>query len=135
MLNSPRGIFVNTKFNLYVADSGNNRIQLFQYGHFNATTTLGTGAPGTISLDWPLAVVLDADGYLFIADRDHHRIVGANPYGFRCIVGCTGINGTASNQLNSPRSLAFDSYGNIFVADRDNHRVQKFLLATNFCRK
>ena len=34
------------------------------------STVAGTGAPGTIDLINPSAVVLDADGYLFIVDKN-----------------------------------------------------------------
>ena len=69
MLNGPYGIFVDINFDLYVADSGNNRIQLFKSGELNATTLVGNGAPGTITLNCPTGIVLDADKYLFIVDR------------------------------------------------------------------
>ena len=136
MLNNPHGIFVDINFNLYVADGGNNRIQLFQSGQLNGTTVAGNETSSeTIILNYPIAVILDADGYLFIADSNNDRIVGSGPNGFRCIVGCTGTSGSAPNQLNKPYSLSFDSYGNLFVTDRDNARIQKFLLATNSCGK
>ena len=135
MLYNPAGIFVDINFNLYVADSSNNRIQLFLSGQLNATTVAGNGASETIMLNGPTSVVLDEDGFLFIADNNHHRIVGSGPNGFRCIVGCTGINGSGSDQLYYPAALAFDSYGNIFVTDQYNNRTQKFLLATNSCSK
>ena len=93
----------------------------------------GNGAPIFISLDNPCGVVLDGQGYLFIVDRGNNRIVGSGPGGFRCIVGCTGTNGCASNQLLAPRRMSFDSVGSIFVVDGGNQRIQKFVLARNTC--
>ncbi|CAF1566718.1 unnamed protein product, partial [Adineta ricciae] len=130
---SPRGIFVDVNFNLYVADSSNARVQQFLYRQQTGTTIAGAAAAGTISLSTPTDVALDADGYLFIVDSENQRIVGSGPYGFRCIAGCTQSAGSASSQMDSPSTFGFDSYGNIYVTDRDNNRVQKFLLSTNVC--
>ena len=131
MLTYPNGIFVDLTCILYVADSGNNRIQRFSLGQMNAITIAGNGAPGTINLSSPMAVILDGDGYVFIVDSNNHRIVGSGPDGFRCVIGCTGSSGSALNQLNYPQSMSFDSYGNIWVADGNNGRIQKFLLQNN----
>ena len=131
MLYSPNGIFVDFNFTLYVADSNNNRIQRFGAGQMNAATVAGNGAPGTITLNYPTDIILDDDGYLFIVDRYNHRIVGSGPDGFRCVAGCSGISGSASNQLYYPQGMAFDSYGNIWVADGNNYRIQKFVLTGN----
>ncbi|CAF4543691.1 unnamed protein product [Rotaria socialis] len=133
MLDRPCGIFVDSNFNLYVADTGNNRIQQFSRGGLNGITVCGNGAPDTIELKTPTSIVLDADGYLFIVDSDNNRIIGSGPTGFRCLFGCSGSPGIASDQLSRPRSLAFDSYGNMFVTDINNDRIQMFLLATNSC--
>ncbi len=134
--NSPYGIFVDTNFDLYVADYGNHRIQLFRSGQLNATTVAGTGSPDTtITLFAPTGIILDADKYLFIVDKRNNRILRSGPTGFRCIAGCSTSSGQSSNQLSSPETLSFDSYGNIFVADSGNDRIQKFLLSTNSCSK
>jgi tripartite motif-containing protein 71 len=133
MLNSPYGIFVTINLSLYVADFGNNRIQLFQLGQSKAITVVGSGAPGTFTLSGPAEVVLDFDGYLFIADYLSNRIIGSGPNGFRCVAGCSGSSGSSANKLYNPRSLSFDTYGNLFVDDRQNNRIQKFLLANNSC--
>ena len=135
MLFYPRGIFVSISFDLYVADTNNHRIQLFRPGHMNGTTVAGREALGTVRLLEPAAVMLDSDGYLFILDTYHFRIVGSGPYGFRCIVGCTSGWGSSPYQLSASQSMAFDSHGNIFVTDTDNNRVQQFFLASNTCSK
>jgi hypothetical protein len=134
-LSNPEGIFVDINFDLYVADWGNNRIQLFKSGQLNATTVVGNKSSNpTITLNGPTGLVLDADGYLFIVDWGNNRIVGSGPNGFRCIAGCSG-NGSASNQLRGPQTLSFDSDGNMFVTDCGNNRIQKFVLLTNSCGK
>jgi hypothetical protein len=133
MLNNPVGIFVDTNLNLYIADSDNNRIQFFMVGQLSGTTIAGNGV--SISLHYPTGITLDADGYLFIVDSYNNRIVGSEPNGFRCLVGCSGNAGSGSNQLWFPQTLSFDSYGNMFVTDYSNNRIQKFLLATNSCGK
>ncbi|CAF1572006.1 unnamed protein product, partial [Adineta steineri] len=130
-LNTPRGIFVDTNLNLYVADYGNNRIQLFKSNQLNGITAAGTGTSSTIDLSGPSGVVLDANGYLFITDTLNQRIVGSGPNGFRCLVGCLRVQGSASNQLYYPMTLSFDSHGNIFITDASNHRIQKFLKTSN----
>ncbi|CAF4116785.1 unnamed protein product, partial [Adineta steineri] len=134
MLNSPAGIYVNTNFDLYVADYLNNRVQLFQSGQLNAITVAGAGSLNpTITLYHPIGIVLDADSYLYIVDSGNNRIVGSGPNGFRCLVGCSGSNNSATNQLTSPKMLSFDTYGNMYVTDFKSNLIQKFALLTNLC--
>ena len=135
MLYYPAGIFVTLAFTLYVADNDNHRVQHFLHGSRNATTIAGNGAPGTISLHYPLAVSLDGNGYVFIVEYNNHRIIGSGPNGFRCVAGCTNTSGLASHQLSYPQGMSFDSDGNIWVADTMNGRIQKFLLQSNSCGK
>ncbi len=131
-LNNPRGIFVDTTLNLYVADCGNNRIQLFPSGKLSATTIVGNGSLNiTITLNCPTSIILDGNNYLFIVDSGNDRIVGSDASGFRCIIGCSGPSGSASYQLSHPWAISFDSDGNIFVSDQGNNRIQKFSLLTD----
>jgi DNA-binding beta-propeller fold protein YncE len=135
-LNYPYGIFVDTNFDLYVADCRNHRIQLVRSGQLNATTVAGAGSlHTTIKLNCPTGIVLDADKYLFIVDYGSHHIVGSGPNGFRCLAGCSGSAGSASNQLSNPYTLTFDKYGNMFVTDFADSPVKKFVLSTNSCGK
>ncbi|CAF1383458.1 unnamed protein product [Adineta steineri] len=131
-LSAPRGIYVDTDLNLYVADCGNNRIQLFLSGQLIGKTVAGTGAAGTIDLSCPTGITFDANGYIFIADCSNHRIVAAGPNGYRCLFGCIGSAAAASNQLYYPSSLNFDTYGNLYIDDDYNNRIQKFLIINTF---
>ncbi|CAF1347188.1 unnamed protein product [Adineta ricciae] len=127
----PRGIFVNHQFDLYVADSVNDRVQLFRLGQSNAITIAGnTTINVTISLNKPTGIVLDIDNYLFIVDSNNNRIVRSQPNGFSCIMGCSG-GGSSINQLLQPQRMAFDSYGNIYVAHTGNTRILQFFLLNN----
>ena len=136
-LTTPTGIFVDTNFDLYVADYGNSRIQRFHSGQGNGTTIAGAGAPGTTTLNCPIDIVLDRDGYLFIVDACNNGVIGSGAAGFRCIIGCSGSgsSGSAPSELQTPWFIAFDSFGNIYIADVGNQRVQLFTLEDNSCGK
>ncbi|CAF0865636.1 unnamed protein product [Adineta steineri] len=134
-LDGPGGIFVDVNFDLYVADCGNDRIQLFQPGESNGNTVAGSESlKPTIELYYPTAIILDAEKYLFIVDNNNHRIVGSSLNGFQCLVGCYGM-GSLSNQLNSPLSFSFDRSGNMFITDTSNSRIQKFEYLEESCGK
>ncbi|CAF4143130.1 unnamed protein product, partial [Adineta steineri] len=106
-LRSPHGIFVDVNLDLYVADCGNDRIQLFQSGESNGITVAGsTSLNPTIILDCPNGIVLDAEKYLFIVDQKNHRVVGSSWNGFRCLVGCYG-KGSQSTNISSTLQKTF----------------------------
>ncbi|UJR12847.1 hypothetical protein I4U23_017021 [Adineta vaga] len=132
-LHLPKGIFVDTNLDLYVADWFNGRIQLFPFGEKNGQTVAGKGASDiTIALSKPDSIILDAGGYLFILDTSNKRIVASGPNGFRCLLGC-GRNVEESDKLVSPNSFSFDIYGNIFIYD-GNSQIKKFDLQKESCK-
>ncbi|CAF1686033.1 unnamed protein product, partial [Adineta ricciae] len=134
-LSSPEGLFVDVNFDLYVADSGNNRIQQFEVGQLNGTTKVGNGSSNvTFPLNRPSGIVLDAQKYLFIVEYEKGRIIREDANGFRCLVGCDG-KGSQSDQLSDPTTLSFDIDGNIFVSDWGNSRIQKFTFEKTSCGK
>ena len=121
--NHPWGIFVTDNLDLYVADSGNNRVQLFQGSSKSGRTIAGNGSyPVTIELFYPTAVTLDGNGQVWIVDSHHHRIIRYYEDSFLCIIGCS-----KNNESSRPHSMAFDNRGNGYVIDSANHRMQKFM--------
>ena len=116
---------------LYVADCHNDRVQMFRRGERHGITLAGNGSSGTIDLNQPIGIIVDGNGYLFIADAINDRIVASGPNGFRCIIGC----GAGVGALNHPRTIHFDSDGNLLVMDYGNSRLLKFLFVSNSCSK
>ncbi|CAF1684188.1 unnamed protein product [Rotaria magnacalcarata] len=133
-LSSSYGNFVDGNETLYVADYGNNRVQMYLIGATSGTTIAGiTGSSGSslMQLNGPIAVVVDNNGYIYVADYGNSRIIKWTTnysMGGICVVGCTGTVGVAANQLDSPRDLKFDAAGNLYVSDQNNHRIQKYTI-------
>ena len=133
MLDNPRGIFVDTKLNLYVADCLNRRIQFFVSGQSNGTTLMGSGSTQFTTLRCPNGVILDADGHLFVAEHDLKRIIGWGPNGYQCVASCNNPSIFNSTLLAAPYALSFDTYGNLYVVDSASNRIEKFLIMNDDC--
>jgi DNA-binding beta-propeller fold protein YncE len=75
--NAPRGVACDKRGNVYVVDSGNNRIvQLFnpkKNVHWVKSFNGSDGAKGP--LKGPSQVGLDEDGHVYVTDTDNRRIV------------------------------------------------------------
>lgn len=106
---------------VYVADSGNNRIQRFNLegGEAMAWGTKGSG-PGQFS--YPRGVAANASEVL-VADDDNHRIEKFDPNG--AYQGEAGSQGSGAGQFAFPYGVALDAAGNAYVADDLGHRVVK----------
>ena len=131
----PVSIFVDINLNLYVADSGNGRIQRFAPNDARGTTVATTRSLGPIASFIPFGVSIDVNGYLFLVDRRAHGIFLSGPNENRCVVGCSGNNGSEPHQFTSPSHVAFDSQGNMFVLDQGNDRLQNFSIKRGPRRK
>jgi sugar lactone lactonase YvrE len=130
-LNAPRGVAVDSTGRLFVADTDNARIQIFdQAGQFSRQWgTLGN-QPGQFSQ--PGGIAVDTSGNIYVADSNNHRIQKFSSQG-AWIMSWGGL-GSADDQLHSPWGLATDAADNLYVADTQNDRVQKFSSTGAFLR-
>ena len=119
----PRGVAVDQRGFLYVADSGHHRIQRMDLGTGNwvAWGSYGTGAG---QFNQPLGLAVDAAGDLFVADGNNHRVQRRGAAGAWTV---WGGYGTGVGQFWGPFDVAADGLGNLYVADHYNNRVQKRL--------
>ena len=134
-LNTPYRIFVGDDQTIYIADTGNHRIQRWAYGACSGVTVAGTGTLGTADsqLYYPVSITIDRNQYMYIADSFNNRIQRWAPSACsgQCLVGCSRLTGAGSNLLYYPQSVAFDDQGALYVSDGTQNRVQKFAILGN----
>jgi trimeric autotransporter adhesin len=150
LLNLPEAVAVDSAFNIYIADSSDNRIRKVDgstgiittvAGDGNAcanpTLACGDGGPATsANLNFPQGVTVDGSGNIYVSDTADNRvrIVSAgviNRYagnGGACLdpTKACGDGGLATNaNLHAPQGVALDSSGNGYIADSRDHRVRQ----------
>jgi len=146
-LSAPQGVYVDSASNLYVADSGDNRVVVFAYtadappAGAAAAYTFGGGV-----LKTPVDVALDSSGNIYVSDFGNNRVLEfSSPISLSgpAVIGVVGqpaATGTAanwdgSNGLASPDSIAspvgiyIDRQDTLYVGDAGNNRVLHFLKA------
>ena len=134
-LKNPRGIFVDEKFNLYIADQSNNRIQKWSAGATKGITVAGNedGSSGNnlSCLHGPSSVILDRMGRIYVADTGNGRVVRwlPNATSGHCIVGCPPLKGLVHENMQKPTRLKFDSQGNLYVSDTTKRNFLKFSIS------
>lgn len=124
-LHTPLGVAADSE-RIVVADSGNGRVQVFGWdGRWRAQ--LGAG-----ELARPVDVALGADGEVYVADADRHRIARYGRDGR--LLGEFGDYGWSPGLFSTPTGVAW-SGDTLLVADADNHRVQAFARDGTFLHK
>ena len=137
-LNGPQGMVIDSAGNVYVADTGNERVRLISGGII--TTVAGNGQPGSAGdygdplqaqLHEPLALALDSSHTLYICDTANNVVREISqgiifPFAGNYIAGFSH-DGNAANvaALNIPTDIVFDINGNMFIADSGNGRIRE----------
>ena len=145
-MNNPTGLAISSTGELYIADTGNNRIRKVDRRTGLLTTVIGNGEAGdsgdlgpaiNARLNKPTAIVFDHHDNLFIADTKNHKIrlfhkksgriatlAGNGKAGY-----CGDDSGRSKNAcFNDPTGLGLDRLGRVYVADTDNQRIRRITI-------
>ncbi|MCX6885339.1 MAG: cadherin-like beta sandwich domain-containing protein, partial [Verrucomicrobia bacterium] len=135
--NYPIGVAVDGSGNVYVGDSGNNRIRKVTAAGV-VTTLAGSdsgiadGSGAAAQFNYPSGVAVDSSGNVYVADASNCRIRKVTPAGDVTIVAGSGLLGFADGpgseaQFSFPMGVAVDATGNVYVGDSGNNRIRKLL--------
>jgi len=147
LFNEPAGLAIDPKGNLYVSDTGNQRIRYIDFAAGTVTTVAGggtyadealyvegfyvDGAAADARFYSPKGLALDKDGGLYIADSLNHSIRYLKDGKVVTVVGNANgeygvVNGVDEKaQVDYPSDVAIDASGNLYVADMYNNKIRK----------
>ena len=129
----PQGITRGGDGNLYIADTGNHRIQVFATdGAFVRKWGEEGNLPGQFG--FPACTALDDVGNVYVVDTINHRVQKFTAQG-EYLTYWGGYGTTADGKFNRPQGIMVDGSGNVFVADTGNGRIQKFNGTGSFLAK
>ena len=120
---SPVGVVVDPSGHVFVADTGNDRIQKFDKNGTFVSTWGGFGT-GNGQFKEPNGLAVDGGGHVFVADTSNNRIQKFDDGGTFLIA--WGSGGGGNGHFSDPTAVAVDTAGNVFVTDLLNERVQAF---------
>jgi DNA-binding beta-propeller fold protein YncE len=125
-LQFPNAMTVDSDNKLYVSDSNNGRVLIFDLdGKSIASINRGVGEG---DLGMPRGVVIDDTNRLFVVDTANHMVkvyrvqTGKTPT--PKYLGSFGDEGQADATFEYPNGITADAHARIYITDRENNRVQ-----------
>ncbi len=123
-LSEPHGVAIDSKGNVWVADTGNNRVEEFT-GEGAYVAAYGTAGTGNGQFSKPQGVAVDSEGNVWVADTGNNRVQVLSSTGV--YIQKFGSVGSGSGQMKEPTDVMTDTAHHVYVLDAGNGRVQTWL--------
>ncbi|MBI3289065.1 MAG: 6-bladed beta-propeller, partial [Elusimicrobia bacterium] len=118
-MKNPGGVAINGEGVVYVADTGNQRIDAFSP---EGVFLFGFGPKvGSYMLQEPVAVAWDKAGFVYFVDRGLKKVFKCEPSG--AFIAAWGEDGDGPGEFKSPVSIAFDGQNYLYTLDSTLRRV------------
>ncbi len=111
-LSNVHGVAVDAAGNVYIADSGNNRVLIETLANGSYTQSVLAS-----NFNSPRGLAVDTAGNVYVADTLNHQVVKET------LSGNSYTASTLVNGLSSPTCIALDANGNLYIADPGSNRV------------
>jgi DNA-binding beta-propeller fold protein YncE len=120
---SPTNVAVDRQGNIYVADTGNYRVQILDpAGKF--LRTFGAQGDGPGEFIRPKGIAVDSEGHVYVADAEFNNFQILTPEGQPLLA--VGAMGTEPGQFALVAGLYIDSEDQIYTTEMFQGRVQVF---------
>jgi len=124
----PEGVAVDKDGNVYVTDTFNDRVEIFDAdGEF--ISTFGKNGDGPADLERPKGIAVDCDGHIWVVDAAQNRVKVFNQQGRLLIY--FGGQGYYPGQFMGPWGIAIDQSNRVIVSETFPGRVQVFRYVTD----
>jgi DNA-binding beta-propeller fold protein YncE len=124
----PSGLAVDRDSNLYVADTLNNRIEIFD-GDGNFISTFGKAGDGPGYFSRPKGVAIDSDDHIWVVDGMQDRVQVFNRDAQLLI--SFGGHGLLPGQFQGLVGITIDKMNRVFTSEIYPGRVQQFRYVTD----
>jgi hypothetical protein len=126
----PNGVFIVAgSDDLYIADSGNNRILKWKSGANSSTVVAGGEGSGknATQLNNPIVLCVDNDENIYVSDRNNYRVqVFANGSSFGRTIISNGTSSTPNNLIGNIFGIGVDLANNVYISEYNFNRLLKF---------
>src|SRR5579863_7664693 len=124
----PTNVAVDSDGNVYVTDTLNARVEIFDAdGGF--ISTFGKRGDGPAQFDRPKGIAVDSDGHIWVVDAAQDRIKVFDRTGQLLIY--FGQSGTLPGQFGSAFGIAIDKKNRVITSEQFPGRVQVFRYVTD----
>src|SRR6185503_9721119 len=126
---APQGVAVDGEGNIYVTDTMNNRVEIFD-ADGNFISEFGKNGDGPGYFTRPKGIAVDSDGHIWVADQVQDRLQVFDPEG-QLLTYIGSGHGELPGQFQTLVGVAIDKHNRVYTTEQEPGRLQVFRYVTD----